>query len=626
MSEDSKRKLFEEFSPVSTEEWEKKIKTDLKGTDYEKRLIWKTIEGIDLKPYYRESDLENLEYLDPEGFPFAYVRGNKTDDNDWEICQQIYVQETHAANKEALYALTMGATSLEFIISDCRIKDPIDLSNLLKKIPIENIRLNLYTTSNPLDLLTFLYSEVESRNIQKEDIRGIIGYDPIGDFTVTGNFKPSDQEMFNIALELISFTKKNLPNFKFLALNGKNFKNAGSTIVQELGYTLSVGAEYLSAFTDAGLSIDDLTPGIQINFAVGSNYFMEIAKIRAARLLWTKIVEAYHPKSPEASKVYIHTVTSDWNKTAYDPYVNLLRGTTETMSSSLGGTDSLTVNPFDSIFKNPTSFSKRLARNIQIILKEEAYFNRVIDPAAGSYYIENLTNGLAVEAWKLFLSVESNGGFIHAFRKGIIQAKIEENARNREENIAFRRKNFLGTNQYPNLNEEIAHEVDARIFHPQVHKDPKQEVKPLTIYRATEKFEHLRLKTEHFDGKAPSVFLFKVGNLVMRIARAAFASNFFGCAGFKIIEGTGFMTVEEGIAECYQNKPDIVVICSSDTEYELFVPELLAKMKDQFLFVIAGYPKEFVERFKDMGIRYFIHKKSNLYNTLQQIQDELKIG
>jgi methylmalonyl-CoA mutase len=626
MSENSKRKLFEEFPPVSTEEWEEKIKTDLKGVDYKKTLIWETIEGIDIKPYYRKDDLDKLGYLESEPDLFPFVRGNKTGSNDWEICQQIHVQHIGTANKDAQFALNRGATSIEFVIPDGVVKNKMDLSDLLKEIPIEKTRLDLYTSSDPLDLLRFLHSVIESRKIQKGKVRGIIGYDPIGEFTLTGRFEANDQTVIALASNLISFSKVNLPNFRSLVLNGKNFKNAGSTIVQELGYTLSVGVEYLSSLTDSGLSVDEIAPGIQINFAVGSNYFMEIAKIRAARLLWSKIIEAYHPKLPEASKIHIHTVTSDWNKTAYDPYVNLLRTTTEAMSSSLGGTDSLTVNPFDSVFKKPSPLSERLARNIQIILKEEAYFNRVIDPAAGSYYVENLTDSLAREAWKLFLSIEDNGGFLNAFRKGIIQSEIEENARKREQNITFRRKKFLGTNQFPNLHERIIKDIDPSVFHRAVHREPNPEAKPLTIYRAVESYEKLRFKTEQFKGKTPNVYLFKIGNLAMRIARATFSSNFFGCAGFKIIEGPGCQSVEEGLSECLQHKPDIIVICSSDSEYEKFVPELFAKIKGHSLFVVAGYPKDLMERFTTIGIRYFIHTKSNVLETLQQMQNELKIN
>lgn len=625
MPESGKKRLFDEFAPVPTEKWEEKIRTDLKGGDYRSTLIWKTIEGIDVKPFYRKDDLDELGYLATGSDLFPFTWGNKTGSNDWEICQQVPVHHIETANREAKKALDGGATSIGFLLDKGIIKNRADIADLLMDIPIGEIRMNLYTPSDHFKLLSLFHLETESRGVENKKIRGVIGFDPIGDFVLTGQLGSNEQAIVEPAGKLVSYSKKNLPDFKFLVLNGSYFKDAGSTIIQELGYTLSVGAEYLSLLTDAGWSVDDIAPGIQINLAVGSNYFMEIAKLRAARLLWGIIVNAYEPKSSDTRKAYIHTITSTWNKTVYDPFVNQLRATTEAMSSSLGGTDSLSVNPYDIVYKKPSDFSHRLARNIQIILKDEAYFDKVIDPAAGSYYLEYLTDAIANESWKLFLSIEDNGGFLHAFQKGIIQAEIEKNARQRERNIAYRRKNFLGTNQYPNLNEKIGKTIDPSILRQECKIIPEHAVKPLKRYRATEAFEKLRLRTECSKGKTPTVFLFKIGNLGMRIARATFSSNFFGCAGFQIIEGSGYRSVEEGMKEYKHHKPDIVVICSSDEEYEAFVPELYNKIKGQALFVVAGYPEHLIDRFEQMGVRFFIHARSNLLETLQQFQNELNV-
>ncbi|UCG28563.1 MAG: methylmalonyl-CoA mutase small subunit, partial [Bacteroidales bacterium] len=364
---------------------------------------------------------------------------------------------------------------------------------------------------------------------------------------------------------------------------------------------------------------------IQFNFAVGSNYFMEIAKIRAARLLWSKIVEAYKPAKTESCKTFVNTVTSDWNKTAYDPYVNLLRTTTEAMSAILGGTDSLTIKPFDSIYKNPSPFSERLARNIQIILKEEAYFDKIVDPAAGSYYIENLTDSIAAEAWKVFLEIESAGGFLNALQNGTIQSEIEENARKRHQNISVRKKHFLGTNLYPNLSENINSSIDTSIYSQNQHGIQDTEIKPLRLYRAVEGYENMRLKTERFKGRRPVAFLFTFGNLAMRIARATFASNFFGCAGFEIIEGSGYNDLEEGIKEYPKYEPDIVVACSSDKDYENYLPELFHKINNRSIFVVSGYPEKLVNSFREIGIQYFIHKNSNALELLMEFQKKLGI-
>ncbi len=217
-----------------------------------------------------------------------------------------------------------------------------------------------------------------------------------------------------------------------ISINASNFNNAGADIVQELAFGISMGSEYMAQLTDRGISADMAASKIRFSFGTGSHYFPEIAKLRAARLLWSVVINGFHPENIEKMKMDIHCVTSEWNKTIYDPYVNLLRTQTEAMSAILGGTDSLTVEPFDIVFRNPDEFSERIARNQQLILKEEAYFDKVADPAAGSYYIENLTNLISENAWKLFLEIEEKGGFLSCLKSGFIQNKLSESATKRQ--------------------------------------------------------------------------------------------------------------------------------------------------------------------------------------------------
>jgi methylmalonyl-CoA mutase len=361
---------------------------------------------------------------------------------------------------------------------------------------------------------------------------------------------------------------------------------------------------------------------MQFVFAVGSNYFMEIAKLRAARMLWAKIVDAYKPKDKNYCKTFIHVVTSTWNKTLYDPYVNMLRSTTEAMSAALGGADSITVNPFDSVYKDSDEFSERIARNIQIILKEEAHFDKVSDPAGGSYYIENLTNSIAEKAWELFINIQEKGGFLEAFKEGYIQDIIDETVQKRDMNIAMRKEVILGTNQYPNFAEKADKDLNTdRIF--SVSTKVGVIGKPLKLYRGAEVFEQLRLRTDRAEF-TPKVFLLKAGNLAMRQARAQFAANFFGCAGFDIEDNLGYDKLENGVNDAFKYAANIVVLCSSDEEYELLAPEAYKLLDSNAILVIAGNPA-CKEKLEEIGIKYFIHVKTNLLESLTMFQKTLGI-
>ena len=341
-----------------------------------------------------------------------------------------------------------------------------------------------------------------------------------------------------------------LKNFRVVAVNGKFFANSGSSIVQELAFSLSQGAEYLTQLTELGLSVDEVAKNIKFNFGVGNNYFMEIAKLRAARLLWAKIVEAYGPECNCAAKLVAHSETNSYNLTVYDPYVNMLRTQTEAMSAALGGAHSVTVLPFNAIYEDTTEFSERIARNQQLLLKEESHLDKIADPSAGSYYIESLTDSLANEAWKLFLEIQEKGGFIAAFKEGFIQNAIKTTAAKRDQNIALRRDNLLGTNQFPNFTEKMTKELDASIFQPMDLSEENSEVETLKPYRGAQAFEVLRYKTDVHskENKRPLAFMLTIGNLAMRKARAQFSCNFFAVAGFDVIDNNGFATAEEGVA------------------------------------------------------------------------------
>jgi len=620
MADKTKQKLFEEFPPISTQEWQDKITTDLKGADFEKKLVWRTIEGFSVQPYYRAEHLEKLNHLKYVPGEFPYVRGNKAKCNCWYIRQNIDANDAKVANEKALDVLMKGVDSLGF---ETCCKDEFtneEFETLLKDISIADIELNITDATAAHPFVDFLKAKIEAENIDRNKVKGSVGFDPMAHLTLNGNFCKAQSDVFDTAKELIE-KAKDLPKFRTIGVNGEMFTNAGATIVQELAFALAMGNQYLNLLTEKGLDIDTVAENIKFNFGVSTNYFMEIAKFRAARMLWSKIVSAYEPKNLEVAKMNVHAATSKFNQTIYDPYVNMLRGTTESMSATIAGVDSLSVTPFNKAFESSTEFSDRIARNTQILLKEESYFDKIADPSGGSYYIENLTSSVAEHAWKLFQDIEAKGGYVEAFKAGFIQDQVTESANKRNMNIATRREILLGTNQYPNALEKVEANIKEACCTSTKRDDAIAE--PIKKFRGAEQMETLRLKTERTK-ETPKVFLLTIGDLTMRKARAGFASGFFACAGFEVIDNLGFNSVEEGVKSAMDQNASIVVVCSSDDEYTEAAPSVLEQLGDKAITVVAGYPKS-VDELKAKGLKHFIHMKSNLIETLQGFQNELGI-
>ena len=326
--------------------------------------------------------------------------------------------------------------------------------------------------------------------------------------------------------------------------------------------------------------------------------------------------------------MHIHATNAELGMSLYDAYVNMLRTTTGTMSAVLGGVDSFAVMPFDTPFEVPTDFADRIARNQQLILKEEAHFDKVADPAAGSYYIENLTESLAAAAWELFNKIQDEGGYLEAVRKGMIQGLIKESAAKKFSNVATRRETILGTNQFPNFTETMKLNPQPWVFEADDRRDENAEIETIVTFRAAQQFEKLRFATDVYaqDHKRPTAWMFTYGNLAMRKARANFASNFFACAGFEVVDNPGFKTLDEGITAARQVKPEILVICSSDEEYgEGNALKIYEELKNDTIVVLAGNPEGTADILKEAGLKYFIHVKSNVLETLQEFQHQLGI-
>jgi methylmalonyl-CoA mutase len=383
--------LFDEFPPVSTASWEEKIKAGLKEGDYEKRFVWHTPDGYQIKPYYRSEDLEELDFLNALPGHSPFIRSAKTENNAWLIRQDLLVIDIETANRDALDIIEKGANSIGFDLTSLDRLTEADLKALLNEFPLQKIPVNFILREQFTDTVHFLHRYAKSTGIDPQAVRGSIAYDPLGTLTSRGNFSKDMFADFSGQHECLEFVKTNLPSFKVIHVGGNLFHDAGASVTQALAFTLAQGNEYLAQLSELGTEPGEILPYMQFQFSIGSSYFMEIAKLRAARMLWSKIVEAWSAEAALKHAMFIHTNTSAWNQTIYDPYVNMLRGTTEAMSAVIGGTDSLTVKPYDAPFRLADHFSNRVARNTQVVLKEESYLDKVVDPAAGSYYIEKLT-------------------------------------------------------------------------------------------------------------------------------------------------------------------------------------------------------------------------------------------
>lgn len=534
-----------EFPPVSTAEWDAVVMKDLKGAAPRTKL------------FYRAEDLGGLEYLDSTPGEFPYTRGTRGD-NAWHI---------RAATYEA------GVDEICLRVGDRNIDQVLDA---LPQCPI-----HFEAGHRAGELLEAL--------AQKPVAAGSVDYAPLTDL--------------DRAARLIRATRT--PQFRPVTIRAHRFAEAGATIVQELGCALAEGVEVLAQLTDRGLAPGEAAQALAFSFAIGTAYFQEIAKLRAARTLWARAVESFHPAEADAARMTIYARTAHWTQTIYDPHVNLLRATTEAMAAAMGGADSIQVEAFDETYREPDAFSTRVARNTQLILKQEAWLDRAVDPAGGSYYLEALTDSIAREAWALLQSIEAAGGFLKYSESGALARDTAQARAAREAAAGTRRAAIVGTNQYPNLQERRLPQIERA--------DPAP--------RAASVFEEIRLRTERHaarTGHTPHFLLLEAGDLKMRKARSGFAANFFGCAGFEIEIG-GTLT----------GHPDVVVLCSSDPEYAALAPHVIQEIRaagKSTPVIVAGNPADSVEPLKQAGVADFVHIRSNAVETLRAWQRRLGVA
>jgi methylmalonyl-CoA mutase len=450
--------LFEEFKPISSKQWKQKIQFDLKGADYNETLIWNSPEDIKVKPFYHRD-------------AFLKVVPVTTKASEFKICQNIFVYDIEKSIERALDTLNRGAESLRFSIED----ETLDIVKLLEKLPVENVAiyLNMYFVS--IDFV----KKIETIAAQKKAIL-FLNIDPIGQLAKEGNwFNTKEKNNF----ETLNLIATAIPNHSILSVDSGLYQNAGANMVQQIAYSLAHANEYFNR-------IPIINKPIVFEVSVGTNYFFEIAKLRALRLLFNLVAKEYN------HNLDCHLLVSPTkrNKTLYDYNVNMLRTTTECMSAIIGGADAIANLPYDALYHKDNEFGDRIARNQLLILKNESYFDKVNNPADGSYYIENLTTQLAEKALVLFKDIEANGGFLKQLNEGIIKRKIQESA-DKEQNLFDSGKEILlGTNKYPNKEDKMKH--DLELFPFVKIKPRKTLITPIIEKRLAEKIEQERLASE----------------------------------------------------------------------------------------------------------------------------------
>lgn len=450
--------LFNDFEPVSSKQWKQQIQFELKGADYNETLIWNSPEDIKVKPFYHKDEAEK---------PLPV----HTKASGFKIAQDIFVHDLEKSIWRAKDSLARGAESLRFTIND----EKTDVKKLLESLSLENIPVYFNLAFLSIDFVKSIDQVATEKNVSV-----FCNLDPIGHLCKDGNWltdpnKDNFETLRKIALQTQTIS--------FIGVNLGLYQNAGANIVQQIAYSLSHANEYLSR-------IPEIKKPIVFEVSVGANYFFEIAKLRALRLLFGIIAKEYG----HDLDCHLIATPSRRNKTIYDYNVNMLRTTTECMSAVLGGADTIANLPYDALYHKSNEFGERISRNQLLVLKNESYFDKVDNPADGSYYIESLTQQIAEKALNLFKEIEANGGFLVKLGEGNIQKKIAESAEKEQQLFDSGKEILLGTNKYPNKNDRMAH--DLELFPFVKIKPRKTLITPIIEKRLAEKTEQQRLETE----------------------------------------------------------------------------------------------------------------------------------
>ncbi|MDQ5910258.1 MAG: methylmalonyl-CoA mutase [Pseudomonadota bacterium] len=699
---------FDEFPPTPYEEWRKVVDKFLKGAPFEKRLVTKTYENIDLQPMYRQEDIANLPQIDSlPGFA-PYVRGASAIGyvgGSWDVAQEIPCS-TPAAFNEALQSdLARGQNAINLVLDHptlhgidadqaeagdvgkggLSLSSVADLAQALAGVDLETMPIYVQADTSALSFTALLAALIKQQGKSLAQLRGAIGMDPLGHLAHYGHLPRDLNGVYDVMAQLTGWAKANAPQLQTITVQGHPYHNGGASTTQELAFALATAVDYLRAMQERGLNIDDAAPRVRFAFSIGSNFFMEIARMRAARMLWAKIVQAFGGNA-ESQKMHIHARTSAWNQSMYDPHVNLLRGTTEAFSAIIGGCDSLHISPFDELIRTPDEFSRRIARNTHTVLREETHITHTVDPAGGSWYVEHLTDAVARQSWSIFQEVEKQGGMAKALAANWPQGQVADIAAKRMANLAKRKDIFVGTNMYPNLKEARleAPKVDAAAMKAErmaalnqarsaaqqaqkqtalaqlvkgengveaainaalagatigeiaqaarTNAQPGPTMNAVCAQRGALPFEKLREATDAYQartGNRPQIFLATMGPLTQHKGRADFATAFLGVGGFETIYPAGFTSTDEAADAALKSGASIVVICSTDATYPELVPPLAQQLKQAnagLTVLLAGYPTDHIDAFKAAGVDDFIHINANCQALLTTLQKKMGIA
>ena len=706
-------KLSDDFPVPAYADWRKAVDVELKGAPFDKRMLTRTYEGITLQPIYRKEDNAGISHLGSlPGFA-PFVRGTRASGyltGPWDVSQEIGESSAADFNTSARGCLARGLTGLNVVLDKATRagQDPDwaaegaigvgglsiatldDLMRALDGIDLAATSLFVRSGASAAPFAALLAALCAKRGIPTKQLRGCIEMDPIGVLAHEGCLPQSLSQAYTEMAELMSWASVEAPQLKTACVHTRAWHEAGGSAVQELAFGLATGVEYLREMQARGLGPDAAAPRVRFAITVGTNLFMEIAKLRAARMLWATAVAAAGGGA-EPQKLNLHVRTSLWNKTALDPYVNLLRGTVEAFGAAIGGCDSLQVGAFDEVVRPPDHLSQRLARNTQIILQKECDLARVMDPAGGSWYVESLTASLAKDAWALFQEVERRGGMAKAMASGYPQAEVARIADEKLKAVAQRRDVIVGSNQYANPREKalprpvvdtaefarkrarqvadyrtseeaaqstavlkaLAHIVESatgtrfaacvsaaaagatlgeitRSF--RLQDSVAASAPAVKLQRASQAFERIRAAVEcQAAGPKgrPKVFLANMGPLAQHKARADFSRGFFSVGGFETIYPRGFPDPAAAATEAIASGAAVIVICSTDETYPAIVPAFVSAVKsaDPSRYVIlAGYPQDQVEAHKKSGVDDFVHVRVNTVDFLTNLLSKIGVS
>ncbi len=687
-------KLLSEFPKPSYEEWRAIVDAQLKGAPFEKKLVTQTPEGINLQPIYVTKDAETQvrSHSFPGSFPFT--RGTKVDAqsiNSWLVCQGIPYPSARAAGDALRHDIKRGANSVRLVLDQASQSgmDPdhapdhakngvgsggtslcavSDFEALFKDIDLTTFPLVIEAGEATFSVAALFVEYLHKVRTPVEKVRVTFVFDPLAAALSSGSLLTKPQTSIEQMAALIQALPAQAVQFKVFGIDARPYAEAGGNAVQELAYALSAAVQYLRLLNEQGIDPVKAQPQISFHFAVGSKLFMEIAKLRAARILWAQAAAACgcEPKSATAD---LYACSLHWNKTKRDPYVNMLRTTTEAFAAVVGGADGITTAPFDLLYGSPDEFSRRIARNTQLVLNEESRLQRVIDPSGGSYYVETLTSELTARAWKLFQEIEQQGGLIAAIEAGSVQAAIATTQKARMADISQRKEVIVGTTMYADVNEKLpqGRQIDCEKYaagrvqevrnlrksascaaslkplqdatkpefstalkaasegatlgelHAAVNAKSavSYKVSPLHLCRAAEEYEALRERSDRYrlrNGQLPSAYLATMGPLSQHKPRADFSRDFFEPGGYRVISERGFETAQQAAEATLASGAELVVLCSTDETYPALVApfcEAIKKAKPNMVVVLAGYPTEHIEGFTASGIDDFIHIRAN---------------